>query len=238
MGLRNIENKMKKEAAIRDKGADLALQELESIIESVKNLNEQFKAMEKKYSKELQSNPALIEKVTAIREELGLPTELGIFEKKEKPGLLDKLTGGGFYDQLALQILDVGKNSFKETGGVMSFAELIKRVQDLYKGHIISINDIQKAVQILEKNNLLAKVEVLDSGFKIIHFVTQELSPDMNEILKLANKNNGQLSRERIILETGWTLDRVTRIMAYLEEKQIAVLEETLEGTTYYFPGI
>lgn len=238
MGLRNIEEKMKKEAAIRDKGADLALQELQSIIESIKNLNDQFKAMEKKYGKELSSNPALIQKVTAIREELGLPTELGIFEKKEKPGLLDKLTGGGFYDQLALQILDIGKKSFKETGGVMSFAELIKRVQDLYKGHIVSINDIQKALQILEKNNLLAKVEILDSGFKIVHFVTQELSPDMNEILKLANKNNGQLSRERIILETGWTLDRVTRIMTYLEEKQIAVTEETLEGTSYYFPGI
>ena len=238
MGLRNIEEKMKREAEIRKKGSDLALQELQSIIESIKNLNDQFKTLEKKYGNELRSNPVLIDKVTAIREELGLPTELGIFEKKEKPGLLDKLTGGGFYDQLALQILDIGKKSFKDTGGVMSFAELIKRVQDLYKGHIVSINDIQKAVQILEKNNLLAKVEVLDSGFKIIHFVTQELSPDMNEILKLANKNNGQLSRERILLETGWTLNRVTRIMTYLEEKQIVVLEETLEGTTYYFPGI
>ncbi len=238
MGLRNIEEKLKREQSIRDKGADLALKELESMIDSIKNLNEQLKIIEKKYGNELRSNPALIEKFTAIRSELGLPTELGIFEKKEKPGLIDKLTSGGFYDQLAIQILDIGKKSIKETGGVMSFSELIKRVQELYKGHIISINDIQKSLQILEKNNLLAKIEILDSGFKIIHFITQEISPDMNELLKLANKHNGKLSRERIILETGWTLDRITRIMDYLEEKQIAVKEESLEGITYYFPGI
>lgn len=238
MGLRNIEEKMKREAAIRDKGANLALRELESMITSLKSLNEQLRTIEKKYGNELRSNPALLEKVSSIRSELGLPTELGIFEKKEKPGLLDKLTGGGFYDQLALQILEISKKSMNQTGGVMSFAELIKRVQELYKGHVISINDIQKAVQILEKNNLLAKIEILDSGFKLIHFVTQELSPDMNEIFKIANKHAGQISRERLILETGWTLDRITRVMDYLEDKQIAIKEETLEGITYYFPGI
>ena len=238
MGLRNIEEKMKRETAIRDKGASLALQELESMISSLKSLNEQLKTIEKKYGDELRSNPALLEKVSSIREELGLPTDLGIFEKKDKPSLIDKLTSGGFYDQLSLQILDIGKKSLKDTGGVMSFAELIKRVQELYKGHVISIGDIQKSLSILEKNNLLAKIEILDSGFKIIYFVTQELSPDMNELLKLANKNNGQLSREQIILQTGWTLDRITRVINYLEEKQIVVKEEDLQRITYYFPGI
>ena len=238
MGLRNIEEKMKRETAIRDKGASLALQELESMISSLKALNEQLKTIEKKYGEELRSNPALLEKVSSIREELGLPTDLGIFEKKDKPGLIDKLTSGGFYDQLSLQILDIGKKSLKDTGGVMSFAELIKRVQELYKGHVISIGDIQKSLSILEKNNLLAKIEILDSGFKIIYFVTQELSPDMNELLKLANKNNGQLSREQIILQTGWSLDRITRVIDYLEEKQIVVKQEDLQGITYYFPGI
>ena len=129
MGLRNIEEKMKRETAIRDKGASLALQELESMISSLKSLNEQLKTIEKKYGDEIRSNPALLEKVSSIREDLGLPTDLGIFEKKDKPSLIDKLTSGGFYDQLSLQILDIGKKSLKDTGGVMSFSELIKRVQ-------------------------------------------------------------------------------------------------------------
>ena len=34
MGIRQIEEKMKREAALRDKGANLALQELESMITS------------------------------------------------------------------------------------------------------------------------------------------------------------------------------------------------------------
>jgi len=238
MGLRNIEEKLKREAALREKGADLALKELNEMITSIKSLNDQLKEIEKKFGNEIKSNPQIAQKLYSIREELGLPTELALFEKKEKPGLLDKLTGGGFYEQLAMYILEIGKNSLKETGGVMSFPELIKRVQELYKGYIIGITDIQKAIQILLKNDLIAKEEKIEGGFKLIHFVTQELSPDSNEILKLANRANGQLTREKILLETNWNLERVTRVMQYLEEKQIIVKEENLDGINYFFPGI
>ena len=61
------------------------------------------------------------QKLMEIRNELGLPTELGAFEPKNKPGLIDKLTGGGFYEQLAMHILDLGRKALSETGGVISF---------------------------------------------------------------------------------------------------------------------
>jgi hypothetical protein len=238
MGIRNIEEKLKREAALREKGVEIALKEIEGMISSVKLLSEKINEIEKKFKNELKTNPQITQKLMSLREELGLPKELGIFEPKEKPGLIDKLTGGGFYEQLGLQILDIGKKSMKETGGVMSFPELIKRVQDLYQGHVIGISDIQKALDILKKNELIAKIETLESGFKLIHFVTQDLSPDMNEIIKLANRNNGQLTREQIIRDLNWSLDRVDRVISHLEKNKIVMKDESFEGIIFYFPGI
>lgn len=238
MGLRNIEEKIKREQALREKGAALAIKEIEDMISSVKLLSEQLSKIEKKYKQEIKKNPQISQKLMSLREELGLPQELGVFQPKEKPGLIDKLTGGGFYEQLGLHILGIADKSMNETGGVMSFAELIKRVQDLYQGHIVSISDIQKSLNILQKNELIAKIETLESGFKIIHFVAQEFSPDMNELIKLAHRNNGQLTRAQIITDLNWTLDRIDRVTSHLEKNQIIVKDESFEGITYYFPGI
>ncbi|MHA2363863.1 MAG: hypothetical protein ACXAC7_07880 [Candidatus Hodarchaeales archaeon] len=238
MGLRKIEEKLKREAIMREKGTNLAIQELESMLNSIKGLHKQLKDLEKKFGGNLKSNPQASRKLMEIREELGLPTELGIFEPKSKPGILDKLTGGGFYEQLALHILEIGRKAFSETGGVISFPELIHRVQDYYKGHVVGISDINKAINVLEKNKLIAGVEELETGFKLVIFMTQELSPDMNEIFRLANRNKGELSREEIILSTGWSLDRVNRVLQHLENKNLIILNEDLEGIRYYFPGI
>ena len=238
MGLRNIEEKLKREQALREKGASLALKEIEDMISSVKLLSEQLSKIEKKYKQELKKNPQISQKLMSLRTELGLPQELGVFEPKERPGLIDKLGGGGFYEQLGLHILSIADKSMVETGGVMSFAELIKRVQDLYQGHVVSISDIQKALDILKKNELIAKIETIESGFKVIHFVAQEFSPDMNELIKLAHRNNGQLTREQIARDLNWTLDRIDRVTLHLEKNQVIVKDESFEGITFYFPGI
>lgn len=238
MGLRNIEEKLKREAALREKGANLAIEELESMIGSIKGLHKQIKDLEKKFGGEFKTNPKAAQRLMDIREELGLPTELGVFEPKNKPGLIDKLTGGGFYEQLAMHILDLGRKAIPDTGGVISFPELIQRVQNIYQGLVVSISDINKAIKILEKNKLISGIEELESGFKLIVFVAQEFSPDLQTIFRLANRHNGELSREKIILSTGWDLDRVDRMLTHLESQNIIIKHEDLEGIRFYFPGI
>ena len=238
MGLRNIEEKLKREAAMREQGTKLAIQELDSMVSSIKDLHQQIKILEKKFGGDIKKNPQAAQKLMEIRKELGLPTELGIFEQKTKPGLIDKLTSGGFYEQLAMQILDIGRQSLTESGGVLSYPELINRIQKLYHGHVVSISDISKAIGILEKNKLIAGIEELESGFRLIVFVSQDFSPDMNEIFRLANRFNGEISREQIILIKNWSLERVNRILSHLESKNLIVKNEDLEGIKYYFPGI
>ena len=91
MGIRNIEEKLKRETALREKGATLALKEIEDMISSVKALSEHINEIEKKFKNELRTNPQISQRLMALRQELGLPTELGIFERKEKFFILSLL---------------------------------------------------------------------------------------------------------------------------------------------------
>lgn len=238
MGLRRIEEKLQREAALREKGTRLALQELEQMITDLRGMHKQLQDLEKKFGKDLKKNPQAAQQLMQLRAELGLPQEVGVFERKSSPGLMDKLTGGGFYEQLAMHVLNLGREAIPETGGVMSFPELIRRVQDLYQGHVVAISDITKAVEVLEKNQLIAGVEELDTGFRLVRFISQEMSPDMETVLRVANKHNGEVSKEQLILETGWSLDRVDRALKQMEEQQMVIKDESFEGVRYYFAGV
>lgn len=235
MGLRRIEDKLAKEAALREQGAEYALKELEDMITNLKELHKQLANIEKKYKDQLKT-PAIASKLMGIREELGLPTIIGAFKPKTKPGIVDKLSGGGFIEQLAFQILEIGQDSIKATGGTISYADTIKKLQEKYSGYVISLDEIEKAIKILLRQDLLIREEIV-GGIKVLVFAESD-SPDLETIIKIAIKNNGQLSRERILIETGWTLDRISRALETLEEKQLLEKTESVEGIQYYFPGI
>ena len=235
MGLRRIEDKLAKEAALREKGADYAIKELEDMITNLKNLHKQLESIEKKYKDQLK-NPKISSKLMNIREELGLPTALGAFKPKMKPGIVDKLSGGGFFEQLALQVLEIGQEAIPKTGGTLSYADLIKRVQEKYSGYVISLGELDRAIAILLKHDLLIRVDTT-GGIKTLVFAESD-SPDLESIVKIAMKNQGQLSREKIVIETGWKLDRINRALEILEQKHLVEKIESVEGTQYYFPGI
>lgn len=235
MGLRRIEDKLAKEAALREKGATFAIQELEDMIENIKNLHTQLKTIEKKYADQLK-NPVISKRLMEIREEIGLPSVVGAFKPKIKPGIVDKISGGGFYEQLALQILEIGQEAIPKTGGTLSYGELVKQVQEKYSGYVISLEELEKSIKILLKHELLIRVENI-GGTKILVFAETD-SPDLELIMKIAIKNQGQLTREKIILETGWSLDRIHRALEILEEKQLLEKIESVEGLQYYFPGV
>ncbi|OLS27539.1 MAG: hypothetical protein HeimC3_03180 [Candidatus Heimdallarchaeota archaeon LC_3] len=235
MGLRRIEDKLAKEAALREQGADYAMKELEDMIDNLKDLHNQLKQIEKKYGDKLK-NPVISAKLMNIREELGLPTAIGAFKPKSKPGLVDKLSGGGFFEQLALQILEIGQESIPKTGGTLSYADLVKKIQERYSGYVISLEEMGKAITILLKHDLLIRVEKI-GGIKILVFAESD-SPDLETIMKIAIKNKGQLSRERILIETGWKLNRINRALESLEEKELLEKIDSVEGIQYYFPGV
>lgn len=237
LGLRKIELDELKRREIRKKGATLAIDELEDMVKSIKKLHNKLEKMEKKYGTDFASNPEASERLMDIRNELGLPEEIGVFERKTKPGITDKITGGGFYEDLALRILELGKDLSAKNGGLMSTAEVIIQLNKKYKGLVISISDIIKSIKVLTKNKLVT-TRKLTSGVKIVEFVQWELVDEHEKVLTLATQRNGEITLEEILVETKWSFERAEQVMKFLEDKNITEKHQTLEGIKYIFYGL
>ena len=239
MGLRDIERKIRMKSAYQQKEAELMLTELDQLIENYKALEKQLRQFEKKHGKQIQENKEYYQKITEFRRELGLPDEIGVYEWKEKPGFIDRLTGKGYYDQLANEILEIGKQSVRETGGLMSIAELTLRINKSRPGKVVPPDDVVRSLETLVKSGLIPQLRKLDSGVKIVEFVTVDLSKDQEVVLSLASRKGGELTLEELVMKTKWPIERATRAVNALVDDGIALKDETYaEGTKYWFPAL
>ncbi|MHA1686917.1 MAG: EAP30/Vps36 family vacuolar-sorting protein [Candidatus Heimdallarchaeaceae archaeon] len=238
MGLRDIEKKIKIKSAFKVKEAELIIKELEQMIDNVKTIKKQLRKFESKYSKQIRENKEYYEKLAGLREELGLPTEIGKFDWKEAPTLKDRLTGGGFYDILANEILELGQELSEENGGIMAVSELWTELNKRRPGKMVSIDDLYRALGKLIDAKLIPPFKVLDSGVKIIEFTPIEFSADHDIILNIASRT-GYVTKEDLLLRTGWPEERIQRCLTFFEEQGIARVDRSYaEGTKYWFPGL
>ena len=235
MGLHDIEKKLKLERDFRKKGTELFFADLDKMLTSLKELRGELKKFEKKYAKELKTIPSYREKVVRMREELGLPLEIGVYEEKGKPKLFGK---DKYYDKLGLEALDILQKHKETSGGIISLAEIVLLVNKETPGVTISPDDINKALKRLEKADLVNIFELKSSDVKIIEFIPVGLSSDQNEVLELASIN-GWTTLEEVMMEKGWPKERSERVLKAFKDGGIARIDSSYaRGTRYYFPGL
>ncbi len=238
MGLRDIERKIRIKSAFQQKEGELLLEELDQLIKNYKILEKQLKSFEKKHKKDIKENKEYYQKISELRRELGLPEEIGVYDWKESPSFMDKITGKGYFNQLAQEILEVGKSSVRDSGGLVSLAELVLRVNKVRPGKLVSPQDVVRAVESLDKNGLISGIRELESGVKLVEFVSVSLSPDQEKVFSLASRT-GFITMEQLILKSKWPLERAKRVLDDLVEDGIALIDETYsEGTKYWFPSL
>ncbi len=238
MGLRDIEKKIKIKSAFQVKDAELMIKELELMIDNISEVKKQLKKFEKKYGDKISDNKDYYDKLAILREELGLPTEIGRYDWKEAPTLKDKLTGKGFYDVLANEILELGQQLTPENGGIISIGELFTQLNKVRPGRIVSIDDMRRSIDKLINSKLLPPHRVLDSGVKILEFTTVEFSTDHDILLNYASRE-GFVTKETLLMKTDWTEERIDRSLKFFEEHGIARVDRSYsEGTKYWFPGL
>ena len=98
MGLRRIEEKITQEAALKVKGSQLALRSLEDMSKKIRGLHKELQKLESKYTADIKKNPDLAQEVMKLRNELGLPLAIGIYEVGKKPSLKSRLQGKDEYE--------------------------------------------------------------------------------------------------------------------------------------------
>ncbi len=238
MGLRRIEEKLTKEAEMKRKGAEIALKSLDTMAAKVKELHSDLQTLEKRYESDLKKNPALVQRLMAIREELGLPRAIGIFEVGKQPGFMQRLKGKDEYHNfLALRILEIGKQVRNQTGGLLTVSELTLKLSDESQGITTSIADVTSALNLLKKNGMIHEIRQL-AGMKVVVFIDPNLTEDHQVILELAARFQGEIGLTELIQETSWTLERVNQALTRLIQQKIAIKTETLDGVTLSFPGV
>jgi len=238
MGLRRIEEKITKEAALKVKGSQLALQNLEEMSKQVQELHKELQRLESRYKSDIKKNSDLAQKVMKLREELGLPLAIGIFDVGDKPSIKARLQGKDEYlNYLALRIIEIGKLSRTRSGGILSVSDLILKLNDESKGIVISISDVNNALKLLVSNGLIHQVRKL-VGMKIIEFIDPQLTQDNQIILEMAAQTNGQITLTELVQKTSWSIERIERGLNTLISKKIVVKSNTLDGVLLSFPGI
>ena len=238
MGLRRIEEKLTREAEMKRKGAEMALKSLELMSKKVQELHTELQTLEKRYQTDIKKNPELSKRLMNLREEVGLPRALGIYEVGKKSGFIQRLKGTDEYHNfLAIRILEIGKQVRNQTGGLLSVSELVLRLTDESRGITTSVADITTALNLLEKNGMIHEIRQL-AGMKVVVFVDPNLTKDHQIILELAARFQGEIGLTELVQETSWTLERVNQALNRLIQQKIAIKTETLDGVVISFPGV
>lgn len=235
MGLRDIEKKIRSKSAYQRKEAELLLDELNRMIQDLNDLKDQLKRFEKEHKGEIETNKDFYAKVTQIRDDLGLPHELGVYEWQEGPSRFNKQA---FYDQLSNEILELGKRLVTKTGGMIAVAELVLTLNKERPGKLVSANDVVKSLEQLSKSGLIQSLRKLPSGVLIAEFIAIELSDDQQTVLDFA-ASKGFVTSEKFMTSSSWAPERVNRVLGEMVDNGLAIKDESIqEGTKYWFPGL
>jgi len=238
MGLRDIEKKIRIKSAYKAKEAELMIDDLERMLENIRELHSQLKKFEKKWKKDIEKNKDSYKKLVELRQELGLPNELGIYEWKESATFWDKVGGGDFFERLGVEILEKAKEIQEYTGGLMTLGEVVLLVNKDRPGKIIPSKDVVEAIEKLSNAKLIPKPKELKSGVVLVEFIPANLSDDQEEVLALSTRK-GWISMEELLLKTRWTQERCERVLESMRDAGIARVDASYaEGKKYYFPGL
>ena len=238
MGLRDIEKKIRIKSAYKTKEAKLMITDLERMLENIRELHSQLKKFEKKWKKDIEKNKDSYKKLVELRQELGLPNELGIYEWKESATFWDKVGGGDFFERLGVEILEKAKEIQEYTGGLMTLGEVVLLVNKGRPGKIIPSKDVVEAIEKLSNAKLIPKPKELKSGVVLVEFIPANLSDDQEEVLALSTRK-GWISMEELLLKTRWTQERCERVLESMRDAGIARVDASYaEGKKYYFPGL
>ncbi|MFW9831832.1 MAG: EAP30/Vps36 family vacuolar-sorting protein [Candidatus Thorarchaeota archaeon] len=239
-GLWDIEKQMEMDAAYKKKRVELMLKELENMLNAISELREKADTFEQTYGEVIEVSPDYSEKAAAIAQELGISMPGIPFsdDMKEKPGLVERLTGRGrFYDELGLQILDIAKQRREATGGIMTLAEIVLMVNKQRRTSVSQV-DVSKAIQNLAGAKLIPGIRKLPSGIRIVELVPRELTNDQVAILSLASRT-GYTTLEEVMTNTEWTQERADAALKSLEAVGAAKIDKSfVHGTRYFFPGL
>ncbi|KAK2954714.1 putative Vacuolar-sorting protein SNF8 [Blattamonas nauphoetae] len=141
-------------------------------------------------------------------------------------GIWAELLGiGDFYYELSVQIVDVCISTRSQNGGLIEMREMKHRLEALrHNTQQISFEDITKAIE---------KLQILNSGYKMIKIGNQtliqsipnDLNPDQQLLMQLAQKKNGNFTLQDLNDEYRWNEERAKHTLDPLLKEGFVMID-------------
>jgi len=176
MGIREIEDKLRMKELMKKKAAELKMVELENKAAITKMTKEKMADIAKKHGVILALDPEMQDAIEEVRKKYNIPKERIIREQIQEDSVLKdgKKVDIKRLGMLAYQRVMLEKT---ETGGLLTLPDVLDRVNTGVLKNKITIDDMEKAILALKKDNIIPEVKKLASGVMIVSFFPNPRHP-------------------------------------------------------------
>jgi len=237
MGIREIEDKLNMRELMKKKAAELKMKELENKAAITKMTKEKMADIAKKHGVIIALDPEMQDAIEEVRKKFNIPKERIIREQIQEDSVFKdgKKLDIGRLGMLIYQRIMLEKT---ETGGLLTLPDVFDRVNTGSLKNRITIDDVEKAVIKLKKDNVIPEVNKLSSGVLAVSFFPVQFTQDQAAILDLV-KQDGVLTTADACKSLNWTIERTERALQNLVDTGVARITETFrEGKKYFFPNL
>ncbi|MHA1697834.1 MAG: hypothetical protein ACTSWN_03225 [Promethearchaeota archaeon] len=152
---------------------------------------------------------------------------------------LKKTTGkSGCDDDIRTFIITKSKEiKERASSHIVPMAKLYEDLMAEHPNWRVKPKKFLRLMRELVKNGIISRLEKLDTGFFMVHFLPPEATQDPAAILELA-KHHGFLTLEDVMKELEWPEYRAKAALDFLEQKGLAKTDVSfLDGKRYFFLG-
>ncbi|MHA1585043.1 MAG: hypothetical protein ACTSWL_07290 [Promethearchaeota archaeon] len=150
-------------------------------------------------------------------------------------GLRGKLSEKEIHVAFRRYLLEKGKENTEIGKDQIPFAELMQSLSQDYPDWNVSSKKCLKWTKKMAKDGLISEIEKLPTGFNILHFQPLEITMDPTDVLRFGAEE-GELTKEAIMLHFGWDEFRTTNALGFLEDRKLMKKTHSYkEGTKYFF---
>lgn len=238
-----IQRQQQTEAKYKEKSASLAKEQLEKLSEQMELFRVKLQDFSVKHKKDIKKD------ANFRRAFQSMCANVGVDPLQSSTNFWSKMLGvGDIYYELAIQLIEICLALNDRTGGVMDIHELHTRLlmsRTVSKSTVasevsdISVHDLIKAIE---------KISILGNGIQLIKCdktylvksMTSELNMDQNEVIKLAQTNQGKVSLRDLQTKLNWSTTRSETAINNLVMEGVVWVDDAGNGqaASYWLPGL
>ncbi len=237
MGIREIQRKIKLKEEMEKKALELKMEEIQSKARVENFSQERLKQIARSHGVLIALDPEMEAEVEELRKQYNIPKSRIITDQITEDMVLKKRSKVDHekLGMLAYQRVLLDK---RETGGLLVLPEVFNRVNTGQLQNRITIDDVEKAMKQLLKDNVIAGMQETENGVVMVSFFPVEYTEDQNRILNLASEK-GFITLEEVCTTLHWPEERSLRALEKLQESGTARYDESYRtGRKWYFPGL